>query len=689
MGKYSFAHFFVTASFIISVVGHQGQEYVKHYSNEWVVRLEGGPEIAELIAAQMGYKLLGQVMGFRDTYRMVKLDHPIQKKRGQPQLTEILSNDARVIWAEQQFIKQRQKRDIIPDFSHEDDNFFQLSKVKDFFKNRTKRSLNDLADDFPVRERKRFNDELWDQQWYLQDTRTMSNLPKLDLHVLPCYELGITGKGIRVSILDDGIEYTHHDLRENYDAEISYDANDEDVDPTPRYDAERSNAHGTRCAGEVAMKANNRKCGVGVAFNAKVGGVRLLDGEVDDRVEGTALGYAYDKVDIYSASWGPNDDGKTVEGPGRLATEAMERGIREGRNGKGVIFVWAGGNGGSKYDDCNCDGYIASIYTLSVGSASQQGQFPWYGEKCASTLTTTYSSGAYSDQMIATTDLGNSCTIKHTGTSASAPLAAGIIALALEVNPDLTWRDLQHLVVRTSEYDALRENEGWIKNAAGYWVNTRFGYGLMNAFGLVSAAANWTTVPEKFLCLVDAIQENVTIYHRNDVHLEIDASSCSTINYLEHVELQINIDYPVRGNLEVYLTSPLGTKIQLLSRRKNDSSKQGFRNWKLMSVLTWNENPQGIWKVLITDPTGPSTRTGLIGKFTLYLHGTEEAPKYLENGPRKYNLDYNRVHRKMATEWNHLSYPKIDKDKNYGYEWLDLLNRFQAIDRNDGIDDAD
>lgn len=50
---------------------------------------------------------------------------------------------------------------------------------------------------------------------------------------------------------------------------------------------------------------------------------------VNDRVEGTALGYAFDKVDIYSASWGPNDDGKTVEGPGRLAQEAIERGISQ------------------------------------------------------------------------------------------------------------------------------------------------------------------------------------------------------------------------------------------------------------------------------------------------------------------------------------------------------------------------
>ncbi|CAG2056314.1 unnamed protein product [Timema podura] len=165
-------------------------------------------------------------------------------------------------------------------------------------------------------------------------------------------------------------------LRLLKDPEISYDVNDDDDDPTPRYDEAQTNAHGTRCAGEIAMAANNRKCGVGVAYNARIGGVRLLDGFVNDRVEGTALGYAYDKVDIYSASWGPNDDGKTVEGPGTLALEAIERGVKEGRGGKGAIFVWASGNGGSRGDNCDCDGYIGSIYTLSVGSASQQGLVP-------------------------------------------------------------------------------------------------------------------------------------------------------------------------------------------------------------------------------------------------------------------------------------------------------------------------
>lgn len=56
------------------------------------------------------------------------------------------------------------------------------------------------------------------------------------------------------------------------------------------------------------------------------------------------------------------------------------------------------------------------------------------------------------------------CTVEHTGTSASAPLAAGIAALALEANPNLTWRDLQHLVVMTSRPDPLEKEEGWYIN---------------------------------------------------------------------------------------------------------------------------------------------------------------------------------------------------------------------------------
>lgn len=76
------------------------------------------------------------------------------------------------------------------------------------------------------------------------------------------------------------------------------------------------NKHGTRCAGEVAAIAFNDICGVGVAYKSKIGGVRMLDGTVNDAVEAKALGLNPDHIDIYSASWGPEDDGSTVDGPG-------------------------------------------------------------------------------------------------------------------------------------------------------------------------------------------------------------------------------------------------------------------------------------------------------------------------------------------------------------------------------------
>ena len=64
------------------------------------------------------------------------------------------------------------------------------------------------------------------------------------------WKQGLTGKGVRVVVLDDGLDWTHPDLAANYDPTISFDFNGNDSDPLP---ADSVNSHGTRCAGEVAM----------------------------------------------------------------------------------------------------------------------------------------------------------------------------------------------------------------------------------------------------------------------------------------------------------------------------------------------------------------------------------------------------------------------------------------------------
>ena len=73
-----------------------------------------------------------------------------------------------------------------------------------------------------------------------------------------------------------------------------------------------------------------------------------------------------------------------------ILARAFKNGITRGREGKGSIFVWASGNGGRYKDNCNCDGYATSIYTITVSSTSESGQIPWYSEACSSTLATTY-----------------------------------------------------------------------------------------------------------------------------------------------------------------------------------------------------------------------------------------------------------------------------------------------------------
>lgn len=432
------------------------------FTNTWAVEIKGGPEVAQQVAAEHGYEIVRKLLAFEDHYVLKRGDVPHRSKRSANHHTRRLADDFRVHWVEQQVAKSRSKRQT-------------------------------------------FNDPDWNSEWYLQDARDGNvHLPKLDLNVVAVWKKNITGHGVRVSVLDDGLEHNHTDIASNYDPQSSFDLNDNDNDPFPRYDPTDENKHGTRCAGEIAMAANNGFCGVGVAYNVKIGGVRMLDGTVTDELEADAIAYNHRYVDVYSASWGPNDDGRTVEGPGNLAGKAFVKGITEGRGGKGVIYAWASGNGGSFQDNCDCDGYTGSIYTISISSASQQQQKPWYAEKCASTMATTYSSGAYNDQRIASADLHNKCTQGHTGTSAAAPLAAGIFALVLEANPELTWRDMQHIVTWTAEYSSLKDNNGWKQNGAGLWVNSAFGFGLMNAAAMVELAnpATWRRVPEKSNCSV-------------------------------------------------------------------------------------------------------------------------------------------------------------------------------------------
>nr|XP_009679865.1 PREDICTED: proprotein convertase subtilisin/kexin type 6 [Struthio camelus australis] len=361
--------------------------------------------------------------------------------------------------------------------------------------------------------------------------------------------------------------------------------------------------------------------------------IRMLDGDVTDVVEAKSLGIRPDYIDIYSASWGPDDDGKTVDGPGLLAKQAFEHGIKKGRRGLGSIFVWASGNGGREGDYCSCDGYTNSIYTISVSSTTENGYKPWYLEECASTLATTYSSGAFYERKIVTADLRHRCTDGHTGTSVSAPMVAGIIALALEANPLLTWRDVQHLLVKTSRPVHLRAAD-WKTNGAGHKVSHLYGFGLVDAEAIVMEAKKWKSVPPQHVCVGSL--DRVPKYIRADhvVRATTLASACADhydqhVVYLEHVVVRVTISHPRRGDLQISLISPAGTRSQLLARRVFDHSNEGFKGWEFMTVHCWGEKAAGEWTLEIHDTPSQVRNPAAQGKlkeWSLLFYGTAEHP---------------------------------------------------------------
>ena len=204
--------------------------------------------------------------------------------------------------------------------------------------------------------------ELLDERlWYLVH-------PKRSLNVMPVWGMGLTGAGVTVAILDDGnqknflgIDVEHPDLRHAIRSDLSWNLHEGNMDVRPRSEME---THGTRCAGQIAARSGN--CTVGVAWNAKIVGLKLLHGILSDTLEAAAVNKHLDQVDIYNCSWGPADDGKSLEGPGPHTKKAFINGILNGRRGLGAIYVFAAGNGAKHDDNCNADGYANFLYSFTI-----------------------------------------------------------------------------------------------------------------------------------------------------------------------------------------------------------------------------------------------------------------------------------------------------------------------------------
>lgn len=487
---------------------------------------------------------------------------------------------------------------------------------------------------FAQQRTKRFtpNDPLYVDQWHLNNTGQGNGTVGLDVNVDGVWD-NYRGSGVVIGVVDDGVQLTHEDLVANALPALSFDWNGNDNDPSPNV---TQDFHGTAVAGVAAGVGNNGLGISGAAPEAGIAGLRLIAAPNTDLDEAQALTWQSNQIDIYNNSWGPADNGR-IAGIGPQAQAALRQGFQTGRNGLGSIYVWAGGNGGNRQDNVNYDAYANSRYTIAIGALDQNGVRASYSEPGAPLIVTAYSQG--SGIAITTSDLvgddgynaaGNNdgdnlgnvnYTSTFNGTSSAAPLAAGVIALMLDANPGLTSREVQDILVHTARRTDLN-NADWRQNGAGLWVNHNYGFGAIDAGAAVSAALSYIPLgPE-----ISATTGLRTVATAIPDGSGVARSSVAVTNVvsLEYVEVYLSATHTNRGQLNVTLISPSGTRSVLAETRTvddNAAADPGYSRWRFTSARHWDELSAGTWTIEVSDPV--SGETGTFDSYEIVFYGTD------------------------------------------------------------------
>jgi len=440
----------------------------------------------------------------------------------------------------------------------------------------------------PIALRSLPTDPLFANQWHLVNTVNTA----ADLNVEGAWMNGYTGAGVTVCVLEGGWSTTHPDLASHFDAAASQTVGS-------------FSSHGTSCAGLVAASAFNGLGGVGVAYDA---GLSLCY-YGSAITTANSLAFRNDLNDIKSNSWGPSDIGFVwTNSPEEQA--ALEDAVQNGRGGLGTIIVWAGGNGRGSIDRTDYDPYASARQVVCVGAVGNADLVASYSEPGASVLVCAPSNPGTGGSGIVTTTGSSSYTSGFGGTSAACPIAAGAIALMLDANPALTWRDVQHILVRSSRRPSPM-SATWFLNGAGRWTSDDFGFGAVDASAACAMAAAWTNVaPEsQFATPTQVVNQPIP----DNQPVSGGGGVSSTVHFskrmrVEHVQATLTAPHPSVGDVRIVLTSPAGTP-SLFATPRFDVSADQYDQYVFTSVRSWDEIAQGDWTLTLSDEAAGNTGT--------------------------------------------------------------------------------
>lgn len=462
-------------------------------------------------------------------------------------------------------------------------------------------------------------DPLFPHQWHLHRLRAAA-----------AWSFG-RGNGSSVVVVDDGIQYSHPDLR--VDSSRSFGWDFETGMRLPTADS-ASASHGTAVAGLASARAHNARGGCGIAPDATLVAVRLLSDAPETTVSDVSFVRTLEEFEsdagaVLSNSWGPPDDGR-VDGPGARAwyarvDAALVRFASRGRAGRGGVVVFASGNGG-RHDNANDDGFASHAGTIAVGSVGDDGRKTHYSEPGACLDVVAPSGGGW--RGVTTADLVGSSgyadanfTTTFSGTSASAPMVAGIVAIMLGLRPELTLRDVRRILVQSAQKTDPGDVD-WLVNAAGLSFNPWYGFGLVDAHRAAELTVSWTVVdlPSGSACSTEwhgylpLVRGAVTVVPFPDL---------PTFEEVEDADVYVDVEHPWRGDVMLELISPANTTSVLtwpvpetVPLRDAAFVPHTYRSRAFLGENT-SAHRHGVWSLALRDVTG----RGHLQRARVCVHG--------------------------------------------------------------------
>ncbi len=344
------------------------------------------------------------------------------------------------------------------------------------------------------------NDPLFPTQWPLEnrDLETGAILgPELNIREAWAES---TGKGVVIGIVDDGVDLAHTEFIGQGVDNLHFNFTNRKTNGSP---VAQSQNHGTVVAGIAVAKANNGKGIAGVSPDARFASLVVWDtGDNFGTEEEIADMFQYrnDRIAVQNHSWGLSTSAQLDAMV--LEKQAIKRAIEQGRDGKGVVMIRGAGNYRAQGWSAADDGYSNDPRVLTVGAVGPTGRVHSFSNMGACVLCAgligrgVYSTdrmGAFGENRDSSADdpeVGSYHSLEYLGNSYTLPQIAGLVALILSVNPDLTYRDVQQVFIHASRHfdfaDPFLQS-----NAAGYLFTHNTGYGVPDAGTAVRLAKRW------------------------------------------------------------------------------------------------------------------------------------------------------------------------------------------------------